>query len=90
MSTCAERYDLQGGLALFGGGNQVRLDLGQDATSGRGLAIVEAPADQWGVIPVRDKVGKTVWAAWRLPCGRSDAPRTADCADPLPRSRLRV
>ncbi|WP_406312142.1 ATP-binding protein [Streptosporangium sp. NBC_01639] len=71
-------------------GRPHRLDLGQDATSGRGLAIVEALADQWGVIPVRDRVGKTVWAAWRLPCGRSDVPRTAECADPLPRSRLRV
>ncbi|WP_156056550.1 ATP-binding protein [Streptosporangium roseum] len=67
-----------------GPGRPHRLDLGQDATSGRGLAIVEALADQWGVIPVRAEAGKTVWAAWRLPCGRSDAPRTADCASPLP------
>ncbi|MFF5206876.1 ATP-binding protein [Streptosporangium sp. NPDC000396] len=67
-----------------GPGRPHRLDLGQDAVSGRGIGIVEALADQWGVVPVRNKVGKTVWAAWRLPCERPGTPRTVGCADSFP------
>ncbi|WP_214413523.1 ATP-binding protein [Sphaerisporangium fuscum] len=43
-----------------------RLDLGIDAVHGRGLAIIEALADECGVIPLHGTPGKTVWACWRL------------------------
>jgi len=44
-----------------GGPSAVRpRQVGCDATSGRGLAIVDAIADDWGVR--RDDVGCTVWA----------------------------
>lgn len=36
--------------------------------SGRGLALVEALADEWGIEP-RDTVGKVVWARLVLPDG---------------------
>jgi hypothetical protein len=36
--------------------------------SGRGLALVDALADRWGVEP-RGAVGKTVWALLVLPEG---------------------
>lgn len=39
-----------------------------DDESGRGLALVEALADEWGVKP-RDTVGKIVWATLVLPEG---------------------
>lgn len=35
-----------------------------DAGDGRGLLIVDAPADAWGVSD-RVGVGKLVWAVWR-------------------------
>ncbi|MFB9678073.1 ATP-binding protein [Streptosporangium vulgare] len=61
------------------------LDLGQDASHGRGLAIVEAPADRWGVVPVKaGGGGKTVWAAWEVPCSGA----AVGCADLTPVSRL--
>lgn len=47
-----------------GEGLPVRRDAGMTATSGRGLALVEAVADRWGVIE-RDK-GKVVWAELEL------------------------
>ncbi|MFC4533882.1 ATP-binding protein [Sphaerisporangium dianthi] len=44
-----------------------RLHLSPEAIHGRGLAIVEALADRWGVVHTADETGtgKTVWAAWR-------------------------
>ncbi len=39
-----------------------------DDVSGRGLALVDALADKWGVEP-RDVVGKVVWALLTLPEG---------------------
>lgn len=39
-----------------------------DDESGRGLALVDALAADWGVIP-RDGVGKVVWAVLALPDG---------------------
>ncbi|MFF2652456.1 ATP-binding protein [Streptomyces sp. NPDC058045] len=41
-------------------------DAGPDDESGRGLALVSALADSWGVAP-RTGVGKTVWARLLLP-----------------------
>jgi two-component sensor histidine kinase len=43
-----------------GEGRPVLRNAGMTATSGRGLALVEAVADRWGVVE-RDK-GKVVWA----------------------------
>ncbi|MGV9328983.1 ATP-binding protein [Streptosporangium sandarakinum] len=44
-----------------------RLNLGLDAVHGRGLTIVEALSDAFGVTPLPDIPGKTVWARWNLP-----------------------
>ncbi|MEU9833095.1 ATP-binding protein [Streptosporangium sp. NPDC048047] len=44
-----------------------RLNLGLDAVHGRGLTIVEALSDAFGVTPLPDTPGKTVWARWSLP-----------------------
>ncbi|MEU9890383.1 ATP-binding protein [Sphaerisporangium sp. NPDC051011] len=41
------------------------LDLGPDAVHGRGLPIVAALAGAFGVIPLPEGPGKTVWARWR-------------------------
>jgi anti-sigma regulatory factor (Ser/Thr protein kinase) len=38
------------------------LDAPPDATSGRGIAIVEAVSDRWGVRPDGLELGKVVWA----------------------------
>ncbi|MFZ4236535.1 ATP-binding protein [Streptomyces murinus] len=44
-----------------------------DDESGRGLALVEALADRWGVEP-RSPVGKVVWAVLTLPEGIAPLP----------------
>ncbi len=63
-----------------------KLSLGEDASHGRGLAIVEALADRWGVVPLKaDGDGKTVWAAWEV----SRPGAAVGCADLTPGSRLR-
>lgn len=53
--------------------------------SGRGLLLVTALADNWGVTPRPDAPGKTVWAELRVPTGGHPrthrvAPRPADSA----------
>jgi anti-sigma regulatory factor (Ser/Thr protein kinase) len=53
--------------------------------SGRGLHLVAALADDWGVAPRLAAPGKTVWAELRLPTGgrphtHPAAPRPADSA----------
>ncbi|MFF5212337.1 ATP-binding protein [Streptosporangium sp. NPDC000396] len=50
-----------------GPGRPRPLSLGVEALHGRGLAIVEALADDFGVTPLPDRPGKTVWARWRVP-----------------------
>lgn len=37
------------------------------ATSGRGLSIVDRLASDWGVVPLEDGTGKTVWARLIVP-----------------------
>src|SRR5689334_7831775 len=37
------------------------------ATSGRGLSIVDRLASEWGVVPLDDGSGKTVWARLIVP-----------------------
>ncbi|MFI6456538.1 ATP-binding protein [Streptosporangium amethystogenes] len=59
-----------------------KLSLGEDASHGRGLAIVEALADRWGIVPVPGGIGKTVWAAWGI--SHSDASHAVDCAGSAP------
>ncbi|MEV7970603.1 ATP-binding protein [Sphaerisporangium sp. NPDC088356] len=39
-----------------------------DAEHGRGLTIVEALSDEWGILPDRDGTGKTVWFRKKCPC----------------------
>lgn len=53
-----------------GDGQPVVKSPGLSDTSGRGLQIVQALADAWGVIPKQESPGKTVWATIAL--------RTAD------------
>ncbi|MFC4533289.1 ATP-binding protein [Sphaerisporangium dianthi] len=43
-----------------------RLRLDVEAIHGRGLTIVEHLADAYGITPLTDAPGKTVWATWRL------------------------
>jgi anti-sigma regulatory factor (Ser/Thr protein kinase) len=49
-----------------GGGEPIVKSPGPSDTSGRGLQIVTALADEWGVIPKGDSPGKTVWATIAL------------------------
>ncbi|MFC7382093.1 ATP-binding protein [Sphaerisporangium rhizosphaerae] len=57
-----------------------RLHLSPEAVHGRGLAIVEALADRWGVIHAADETGtgKTVWAAWHRARTTPGVPCTQD------------
>jgi PAS domain S-box-containing protein len=48
-----------------------------DAPHGRGLRIVRALADAWGIEMWRDRPGKTVWFSLPLAAGAGDVPRTA-------------
>ncbi|MFC7387078.1 ATP-binding protein [Sphaerisporangium rhizosphaerae] len=65
-----------------GPGRPRRLDLAADAVHGRGLAIVAALADDYGVTPTPDGTGKTAWARWRFPS--QTATLTATIALPPP------
>ncbi|WP_189166690.1 ATP-binding protein [Sphaerisporangium melleum] len=65
-----------------GPGRPRQLDLAADAVHGRGLAIVAALADDYGVTPTPDGTGKTVWARWRFPS--QNATPTAAIALPPP------
>ncbi|GII75171.1 hypothetical protein Sru01_01530 [Sphaerisporangium rufum] len=47
-----------------GSGRPQQLDLGLDATHGRGMPIVAALATTCGVLPLPCGTGKTVWARW--------------------------
>ncbi|MGN6522916.1 MAG: ATP-binding protein, partial [Actinomycetes bacterium] len=64
--------------------------LADDATTGRGLSLVEALSDEWGVTPRAD--GKLVWARWG---GRPLPPEVVErqpavAAPPSSEARLRV
>jgi anti-sigma regulatory factor (Ser/Thr protein kinase) len=58
-----------------------------EATSGRGLQIVSALADGWGVIPRERAEGKTVWATIAL---RAEAARTSRESHERPGSEARL
>ena len=55
-----------------GAGDPVVRSPGPGDTSGRGLQIVSALADDWGVIPAPTSTGKTVWAAVTLRATEGD------------------
>ena len=71
-----------------GGGAPIVRAPGLSETSGRGLQIVGALADEWGVIPRDGSEGKTVWARVTLPAvddrlsARPTAPRIEMTATP--------
>ncbi|MGH8979883.1 MAG: ATP-binding protein, partial [Acidimicrobiales bacterium] len=44
-----------------GGGVPVRREPGPAEVRGRGLQIVQALVDSWGVLPAKGSAGKTVW-----------------------------
>ena len=50
-----------------GEGEPVVMSPGPTATSGRGLHIVRALADSWGIIPRQGRPGKTIWVTVTLP-----------------------
>ncbi|WP_308121990.1 ATP-binding protein [Streptomyces sp. TRM70350] len=58
-----------------------------DAESGRGLLLVAALADDWGVTPRATAPGKTVWAEFAVPSPAPAAPRQAESA---PASQVQV
>jgi anti-sigma regulatory factor (Ser/Thr protein kinase) len=66
-----------------GDGRPRRLSPLSKEPSGRGLLIVEAMSDSWGVIP--DSDGKTVWFTVAQPGASSDTPRTHSRANQGPR-----
>ena len=57
------RYALRGSTTL----NPERVQVGSRDTSGRGLHLVEAMADRWGVEPDGRGLGKTVWFELDVP-----------------------
>ncbi|MFC4587172.1 ATP-binding protein [Sphaerisporangium corydalis] len=61
LSLSAGRSALRGEVSDHGAGRPRRLDAGVAADHGRGLMIVSALADQWGVGPGPDPLAKTVW-----------------------------
>jgi anti-sigma regulatory factor (Ser/Thr protein kinase) len=59
-----------------GAGESPRLrDVGPDSVDGRGLTIVSALAERWGV--ERDGLGQSVWALLRCAIGGSESVRAA-------------
>ncbi|MFC4531548.1 ATP-binding protein [Sphaerisporangium dianthi] len=72
-----------------GPGTPRRLDLGLDADHGRGLPIVAALAGDYGVIPLADGPGKTVWARWKTrPAPSREARSTPERLIPRPRTPM--
>jgi anti-sigma regulatory factor (Ser/Thr protein kinase) len=66
LSLWATAVDLCVRVTDHGTGRPRRLDLGLESVHGRGLTIVAALAGDFGVIPLADGPGKTVWARWPL------------------------
>jgi serine/threonine-protein kinase RsbW len=53
-------------------------------TSGRGLQIVKALSDSWGVVRMSRSSGKTVWAVLAIPSATGLSTEVAGLADPVP------
>jgi hypothetical protein len=66
--------DRGGGRAASNGDN--RNEPGEESLHGRGLALVEAYTDHWGVLPAR-RLGKTVWAVLESRNGHASLGRSA-------------
>lgn len=64
-----------------GEGQPVVRSPGPTDTSGRGLQIVQALADAWGVIPKPESTGKTVWATIALRGADGSERRSESAAD---------
>jgi two-component sensor histidine kinase len=56
-------------------------------TSGRGLQIVKALADSWGVVRKSRSSGKTVWAVLAIPPASGMSTEVAALADPVTTTR---
>ncbi len=72
----APREDLVGDLDMMRGFDDTdprdpTMSVGDagSVAAGRGLHLLEAVADQWGVTQTRDEVGKEVWFSVALPAG---------------------
>jgi two-component sensor histidine kinase len=63
-----------------GGGTPAPRAVRPTDPSGRGLQIVKALADAWGVVDTADGTGKTVWATVLLPEPEKARTRTASRA----------
>jgi two-component sensor histidine kinase len=51
-------------------------------TSGRGLQIVKALANSWGVVKGQSSRGKTVWAILAVPASPENAVETSEATNP--------
>ena len=56
--------------------------VGHDSVDGRGLRIVTALADRWGV--ERDGLGQSVWARWRVAPAETRRAGLVPVAGPIP------
>ncbi|MFX0592938.1 ATP-binding protein [Melissospora conviva] len=56
--------------------------VGHDSVDGRGLRIVTALADRWGV--ERDGLGQSVWARWRVAPAETRRAGLVPAAGPIP------
>ncbi|MET7474729.1 ATP-binding protein [Streptomyces sp. NPDC005648] len=64
---CVETQVLRLEVSDAGGGCPVLRTPDDDETCGRGLLLVEALADRWGVCGREGGIGKTVWAEFKAP-----------------------
>lgn len=62
------------------------LDASEEDESGRGLVLLDAVVDRWGVTPGQVTAGKTVW----FECGSAPAPAPAPVSKPSPGNSARV
>jgi anti-sigma regulatory factor (Ser/Thr protein kinase) len=76
LSLWATTGELSVRVTDHGPGTPRQLDLGLRADHGRGLPIVAALAGDFGVTPLADGPGKTMWARWRTLPARPHGART--------------
>jgi anti-sigma regulatory factor (Ser/Thr protein kinase) len=70
-----------------GDGEPVVGSPGPADASGRGLQIIDALADSWGVIPKPEAIGKTVWVTISLRDDSPSGPGHLDVSDPAHRHK---
>ncbi|WP_214416675.1 ATP-binding protein [Sphaerisporangium fuscum] len=61
LTLCMSDHDVLAEVTDHGAGRPRRQVADDDAEHGRGLTIVEAVCDEWGVMPAPDGSAKTVW-----------------------------